>query len=389
MNTISNQQSSRLLSLDILRGITIAGMILVNNPGSWSHIYAPLQHAPWEGLTPTDLVFPFFMFIMGISTYLSLMKQNFAASPLILFKIAKRTVLIFIIGLALSWFGLTCRSLAAGDSLFVAMTHFENLRILGVLQRLGLSYGIAALLSVCVKHKYLPLLISVILVGYFLILLFGNGFEQSENNLISVIDRAVLGANHMYKEVDANGVKIAFDPEGLLSTLPCVAHVLIGFLCGKWMMEKRDNFVRIQRLLLVGTGLAFAGYFLHYGCPINKKIWSPTYVLITCGMAAQLLAVLIWLIDVKRKDGWTTFFHTFGINPLIIFVFAGVIANILVSVKVPFDGKLKTVKGYVYDQLLQPYLGDKFGSLLFSLLIITVCWSFGYYLYKKKIYIKI
>ena len=387
--SLTTAQSSRLLSLDILRGITIAGMIMVNNPGSWSNVYAPLRHAHWHGLTPTDLVFPFFMFIMGVSTYLSLRKFNFEPSKNATWKIARRTLLIFVIGVALGWFGQLTRGVASGESLAVAASHFETLRILGVLQRLALAYGLAAMTAVLVKGRLLPWLIGILLFGYYLILRLGNGFEMSEENIIAVVDRALWGKAHMYKDTTPEGVRIAFDPEGLLSTLPSIAHVLIGFLFGKLITENRDNHKRVEKLLIWGTLLAFAGLLFQYGCPINKKIWSPTFVLITTGFAAQLLGLLIWIIDIHKKKRWSGFFHAFGVNPLIIYLFAGVMANLLSAIRFEWQGENISVKGFAYQVLLRPWAGDIFGSLLYALLFISLCWLFGYMLYKNKIYIKL
>ena len=242
MNAIpASPKSSRLLSLDILRGITIAGMIMVNNPGSWSYAYAPLRHAHWHGLTPTDLVFPFFMFIMGVSTFLSLRKFNFEPSKAAVRKVVRRTILIFVIGVALGWFGQLTGGLASGESFGVAATHFDTLRILGVLQRLALAYGFAALIVLFIKTKYLPWIIGLLLLGYFLILRLGKGFEMSEENIIAVVDKSIMGAAHMYKDTTPEGVRLAFDPEGLLSTIPSIAHVLIGFLFGKMIVENKEN----------------------------------------------------------------------------------------------------------------------------------------------------
>jgi len=389
MPTIPNQNSSRLLALDILRGITIAGMILVNNPGTWTSIYEPLEHAPWHGLTPTDLVFPFFMFIMGISTYLSLRKFDFQPTKPVVLKILRRAFTIIFIGLFLNWFGLTCRSLGAGESFGEAISHFDTLRFTGVLQRLGLAYGFASLIAVTVKYKHLPALIVTILIGYFLILVFGNGFEMSESNIISIIDRNILTDNHIYHDVNLEGVKIGLDPEGLLSTIPSIAHVLIGFMCGKLITDSVNNMQRIYKILLVGVILSFLGYIFQYAMPINKKIWSSTYVLITCGMGVSLLGILIWIIDVKKNVKWTSFFNVFGVNPLFIFVLSGILANILANTKFMYQNELISIKGFIYSQLLQPWAGDKFGSMLYAILFVTLCWSFGYILYKKKIYIKI
>ncbi len=389
---MSQQSSSRLLALDVLRGITIAGMIMVNNPGSWESIYAPLEHASWNGLTPTDLVFPFFMFIMGISTYVSLRKFDFEFSSPTLFKILKRTVIIFLIGLGLAWLSLSFRTfnslsveeLGFMDRLIQSVTNFEHVRILGVMQRLALTYGITSLIAIFVKHKYIPYIVVITLVGYFLLLLFGNGFEFGENNIISVVDRAILGANHMYVD---NGVVL--DPEGLLSTIPAIAHVLIGFYCGKILLNAKGNSEKIQQLFIIGTILMFAGFLLSYGCPINKKIWSPTYAIVTCGLASLLLALLVWIIDMKGHKKWSVFFQSFGVNPLFIYVAAEVLAILMGSISFIHNGANISIKGFVYQICLQPYLGDYLGSFIFALLFVGLNWMIGNVLYKKQIYIKI
>lgn len=364
----------RLLALDVLRGITIAGMIMVNNPGSWGYVYAPLQHAPWIGLTPTDLVFPFFMFIMGISTYISLRKYNFEFSRSAALKILKRTVVIFAIGLGISWFSLLCRT---GE-----VFPFDHIRILGVMQRLALCYGATAIIALVMKHKYIPYLIAFLLIGYFIILITGNGFEYNTTNILSIVDRAVLGEAHMYKD---NGI----DPEGVLSTIPSIAHVLIGFCVGKLLMEVKDINEKIERLFLVGTILTFAGFLLSYGCPISKKIWSPTFVLVTCGLASSFLALLVWIIDVKGYTKWSRFFESFGVNPLFIYVMGAVLSILLGSITFTYSGETISLHGYIYNIILRPLLGDYPGSLAFALLFVTLNWCIGYILYKKKIYIKI
>lgn len=364
----------RLLALDVLRGITIAGMIMVNNPGSWGYVYAPLQHAPWIGLTPTDLVFPFFMFIMGISTYISLRKYNFEFSRSAALKILKRTVVIFAIGLGISWFSLLCRT---GD-----VFPFDHIRILGVMQRLALCYGATAIIALIMKHKYIPYLIAFLLIGYFIVLITGNGFEYNTTNILSIVDRAVLGEAHMYKD---NGI----DPEGVLSTIPSIAHVLIGFCVGKLLMEVKDINEKIERLFLVGTILTFAGFLLSYGCPISKKIWSPTFVLVTCGLASSFLALLVWIIDVKGYTKWSRFFESFGVNPLFIYVMGAVLSILLGSITFTYGGETISLHGYIYNVLLRPWLGVYPGSLVFALLFVTLNWCIGYVLYKKKIYIKI
>ena len=382
--------NQRLLALDILRGITISGMILVNNPGSWGSIYAPLEHASWIGLTPTDLVFPFFMFIMGISTYISLRKYDFKWSGATVWKIVKRTLVIFAIGLGIAWFSMFCRtwnSLSGGEISFWSRLGqsawtFDHIRILGVMQRLALSYGAAALIAILMKHKYIPYLIAGLLVVYLCILLFGNGFEYNETNILSIVDRAVLGISHMYKD---NGI----DPEGILSTIPAIAHVLIGFSCGKLLMEVKDINEKIQRLFIIGTILTFSGFLLSYGCPISKKVWSPTFALVTCGLASSFLALLIWIIDVKDKKAWTRFFESFGINPLFMYVLAAIFSILLGNIHFSYQGEAISLQGFAYQKVLQPVFGDYFGSLVFALLFVSLVWICGYVLYKKKIYIKI
>ena len=317
MTPSTNQRPKRLMALDVLRGITIAGMILVNNPGSWGNIYAPLRHASWNGLTPTDLVFPFFMFIMGMSTYMSLRKYDFQFSGAAITKILRRTVVLFLIGMFLAWFSMFMRGIFNGAEFWESVLTFDHIRILGVIPRLAICYGVGALLGLAFKRKALAWLVAAMLVVYALLLIFGNGFEFADTNVIAVVDKAVLGEAHMYTD-HVNGVSLVFDPEGLVSTLPSIAHMLIGFLCGGMIMATKDNTLRINRLFIVGTILTFAGFLLDYGMPINKKICSPTFVLTTCGLASSFLGLLIWIIDIKGYRRWSRFFESFGVNPLFL-----------------------------------------------------------------------
>ncbi len=389
--------NTRILALDIMRGITIAGMIMVNNPGSWSHLYAPLAHAEWNGFTPTDLVFPFFMFIMGISTYISLQKYNFEFSTSALRKIVKRTVVIFLIGLAIGWFGRFCRywvnpteGLSFLENLWNATWTFDQLRILGVMQRLALCYCAASIIALTVKHSRIPYIIITLLVGYFILIMAGNGFAYNETNILSIVDRAILTPDHMYKD---NGI----DPEGLLSTIPAIAHVLLGFCMGRMMLANKNKTMdresllqsHIVTLFIVGTILTFSGLLLSYGCPINKKIWSPTFVLTTCGMASSTLALLIWIIDVKGKRKWSMFFESFGINPLFMYVLGGVMSILFDCIHFPWGEGSISIHGFFYDVCFVPLFGNLNGSLAYALLFIAINWIIGYQLYKRKIYIKI
>lgn len=385
--------SNRLLALDILRGITIAGMITVNNPGSWGHIYAPLEHASWNGLTPTDLVFPFFMFIMGVSTYFSLRKYNFEWSGSAALKIIRRTVVIFAIGLAVAWFGMFMRGITGEMAVLDAALQFDQIRILGVMPRLALCYCAGSLIALCCSRRFLPWLITAMLVVYAIILLTGNGFEFASHNIIARVDNAVLGEAHMYHDT-IDGTRLAFDPEGLLSTLPSIAHMLIGFMVGGMLVDTRDNTLRINKLFILGTILTFSGFLLDFGMPINKKIWSPTFVLTTCGLAASFLGLLIWIIDIKGYKKWCRFFEAYGINPLFMYVLGAVLSILLGTIKVPYaaaEAGVTSIKGWIYQAVLMPAAGDDatLASLMFALLFVASTWPVGYFLYRKKIYIKI
>lgn len=398
--------NKQILALDILRGITIAGMVMVNNPGSWGKIYAPLRHAEWNGLTPTDLVFPFFMFIMGISTYISLRKYDFTYTHASALKILRRTALIWLIGLSVAWFSKFCyywasapSDLSFWENLWGAVWSFPRLRIMGVMPRLALCYCAASLVALTMKHSRIPYLIASLLAGYFVILLLGNGFAyDGEVNIIAIVDRAILGSAHMYND---HGI----DPEGILSTIPSIAHVLTGFCVGRIMLNRpatpqatpanagdsRESLLNhhLIQLFLVGTILTFLGLLLSYGCPINKKIWSPTYALVTCGLASSFLALLIWIIDVKGYRRWTLFFEAFGVNPLFMYVLGGVLSILFNTIQLPWDEGSISIHTLIYKHWLTPLCGEMFGSFLYAVIFIIMTWSIGYQLYKRKIYIKI
>lgn len=394
MTQIEKQRPNRLLALDILRGITIAGMILVNNPGSWGHIYAPLAHAEWNGLTPTDLVFPFFMFIMGVSTYFSLRKYDFKLTGKAFWKILRRTVVIFAIGIAIAWLSrFLSRANSPEYTMWEAIMNFGDIRILGVMPRLALCYGIGSLMALLIRKRSLPWVVAAMLVAYAVILLSGNGFSFADDNVIAQVDRAVLGEAHMYTS-HMNDVELKFDPEGLLSTLPSIAHMLIGFMCGGLIMSVKDNNLRINKLFIVGTILTFAGFLLDFGMPINKKVWSPTFVLTTCGLASSFLGLLIWILDIKGYKRWCEFFRAFGVNPLFMYVFGSVLSIVLSNIRVAYaasDSGMISVKGWLYKAVWIPCAGgdETLASLFFALTFVIAVWCVGYVLYRNKIYIKI
>lgn len=381
--------SSRILAIDILRGFTIAAMILVNNPGGPEEEgFAPLQHADWIGLTPTDLIFPTFMFIMGITTYLSLRKFNFTWSVTCARKIAKRAFLLWGIGLALVWLFAFTRGMISPDNaelgffqrLGVAANSFGTMRILGVLPRLGICYGLAAVIALSVNHKLIPWLIVAIFVAYYVLLTLGNGYAHDGTNLLDIVDKAVLGANHVYKWDTP-------DPEGILSTLPALGHVLIGFCVGKAIMSLNDLNDKIERMFIIGALLLIGGTLLAYLCPISKKLWTPTFAMVTCGIGCTLLALLTWAIDKHHHiNGVTRFFDVFGVNPLALYVLSDLLL-IPVSILPLFGGH--TLQQLVYDHVLSAFLPVAWASLSWAVLYVLLNWSAGYYLWKKKIYIKL
>lgn len=356
-------KKKRLLSLDVLRGITVAGMILVNNAGG-PFTYAPLQHAEWNGLTPCDLVFPFFLFIMGISTYIALYKFDFKPSSQVLYKIVKRTVLILLIGWGIDWFHCICK----GDFL-----PFDHLRLTGVFPRIALCYGIVSLIAIYINHKHLLKLSALLLIGYTLILLLGNGYLCDESNVLGIVDRALLGSSHLYQ-------KSPIDPEGFTSTLSAIAHTLIGFYCGQIIFRTKDIDQKVLQLFLIGFILLSIGWLFSFGLPLNKRVWSPTFACLTCGGASSLLAMLMFLIDIKGKERWGKFFVIFGVNPLFLYVLSEMLA-ILFGV---FGVKRMLYDG-IHLWVTDPYLASATYAILFTLLL----GAFGYPLYKRKIYIKI
>lgn len=368
----------RLKSLDTLRGLTIAAMIVVNNPGSWSHMYTPLDHAEWNGVTPTDFIFPFFMFIMGVSMCFSLKRFNYTLNADATKKILTRGVGIYLVGLIIT----ICARLG-----FTGHVDFSALRLSGVLARLAICYVLGSLIALSAKPRTIVWTIAVILVGYTLLLLFGHGFDQTADNILSRVDIAVLGT-HMY------GYDVAkdwnFDPEGVLSTLPGIAHVLIGFLVGKVLMSPAKREEKMLRLLLQGGAFIIVAFLLQYACPLNKKVWSPTFVLMTCGAGCVMIALLTQLIDVKGHGRCARFFDVIGINPLFCYVLADVYAIGFVAAKLPIGGESVSINECIQRFLIHPCFGDgNFGSLMFSLVILALTWIVALPLYRKHIIVKL
>ena len=379
------EKQKRLVALDILRGITIAGMITVNNPGSWSHIYAPLRHAPWNGCTPTDLVFPFFVFVMGVAMYISWSKKDFRLTWRAAGKLLYRGLMLILIGWIVGCYGITLRTLTGdGSWADVGYKIVHNLRFLGVFPRLGLVSLFAGFLLLLFKPKRMPWVIAVLLIAYCVLIAVTGSFELNDSNILARVDVAVLGDSHMYHK---DG--IAFDPEGLLSTIPCIAHCLIGTMAGMLIMRTGDKWQKVNNLFILGSIMLMSGFLLDYAFPINKSMWSASYVLVTCGLASLLLALLVWIIDIKGKRRWSVFFESFGANPLFIYVLSALIVITISNIRFGFHGEQYSVWSFWYKVCMQPLFGDKGGSLACALSLVGLMWCIGYPLYRKRIYIKI
>ena len=372
------QQQDRLIALDTFRGATIALMILVNNPGTWAHVYAPLRHAEWHGCTLTDLVFPFFLFIVGVAMRFSFEKYEMCKYGPLFWKIINRTITIFVFGLLLNAFP------------FIKQDwDWSTLRILGVLQRIALAYFFASIIVVRTDIKGLVMISFGLLVSYWL-LLTGYGWYSGldpyglKTNLVLVIDKLILGESHLW-----GGTGIQFDPEGLLSTIPSIVTVLIGFLVGTMIKTANDHKDNVQRMAVLGALLIILGWVWGFLFPINKQLWTSSYVLYTGGTATIVLSAMIWLIDVQGIKLWSKPFVIFGSNSIFIFVASGIWAKILLIIKFNLDGKLVSGYSYLYKTVFQPLAGDLNGSLLFALFHVLMFWLILAWMYKKKIFIKL
>lgn len=388
--------NQRFYSLDVFRGATVALMILVNNPGSWQHIYTPLEHAPWHGCTPTDLVFPFFLFAVGNALAFVMPKMEAAGTSIFLRKVFRRALLIFAIGLFLNWFPFVGWS---GDELvlrhWVSPTNPESgVRILGVLQRIALCYLFASLIIYFFKPSGAFVAAAVLLLGYWLMCMLGNPADPYSINgwFGTAIDKKILGVAHMYK-----GEGFAFDPEGLMSTMAAITQVIFGYLAGSYIIQKGKTFEMCTGLFVIAGVLIFAGFCWHMVFPINKKIWTSSFVLYTTGLAIFILAMLIYLIELRGRKGIITkFFDVFGKNPLFIFFLSGFLPRALALLRwvdhTGPDGKpvYTSTLPWLYDHLCKNVsVNMNNGSLLYALFTVAFFWLIAYLLDKKKIYIKV
>ncbi len=436
--------TQRYYSLDVFRGATVALMILVNNPGSWTYSYSPLKHAPWHGLTPTDLVFPFFLFAVGNAMAFVMPRLQAAGDATFWRKILKRTLLIFFIGLFLNWWPFARwqddELLVNGWTWINSSGAVSGVRILGVLQRIALCYFFASIIVYYLKARGAFLAGLILLLLYWLYCVWANpadpyslaGWAGTD------IDKNILGEAHMYR-----GEGIAFDPEGLMSTIPAIVQVIFGYLVGDYILkkgrgtddswqvtgdrreltvdsrqitddsqqetrneieqtrkEKRET-VQLYQILtglfIAAMAFLFAGYAWGLSFPINKKIWTSSYVVLTTGMAIAILATLIYAVEEKKLRGWwTRFFDVFGKNALFVFALSAFLPKGLRLIRIPNGINEKGVAQYIspwnglYEKVYKFVPGaPEIGSLLFALTVILFMWAICYWMDKKRIYIKV
>ena len=371
--------SNRYLALDVLRGMTIAFMIIVNTPGSWSNLYGPLAHADWHGFTPTDLVFPTFLFVVGNAMSFALKKLHEMKPGDFYKKVFKRAALIFLIGWLLNYFPFFDYN-EAGELVAVKLS---EVRLLGVLQRIALAYLLAALVVFWTGEKGAWIIGVASLILYWPIMYFfgeaGDPYSLTGNAQIK-LDLALIGEKRMYM-----GEGIPFDPEGILSTLTSMVNVLAGFIVGKFIQKKGNHTSTVQTLLISGIILLALAYTWDLVFPINKKIWTSSYVLLTLGWDLILISLLIFVVEVQKISKWTYFFQAFGRNPLILYVLSGVVISIFSMIPM---GET-TFKGWLYASFYTSWLGPKTASFLFAISYMLLIWVIGYAMDKKKIYIKV
>ena len=397
----------RLLSLDVFRGLTVAGMLLVNDPGTWSAIYPPLEHAPWHGWTPTDLIFPFFLFIVGITTHLSLSARRARGDDdgELRKQILRRGALIFLVGFLVNGFPFFTWGTVPGnaDPSFLArvVDRLYHWRILGVLQRIGLAYMCAALLTYRADVKRILVTAGSMLLGYWLVMtvfpvprtggtLGALLLDSPPNTMAAFWDRVVLDwtrfglGNHLWSG------SMTWDPEGLLSTVPAICTAMLGALAGRWIGTERSLGERLNGLFAGGCLGMVLGMIWNWGFPINKGIWTSSYVLFTAGMACVSIATIMWLVDVHGYKRWTSFFVIYGTNPLVAFVGSGILARLIYSViSVDYAGRRMSLQAAIYQSMFASWLSPLNASLAFALCFVGLWFGILYVLYRRQIFVKL
>jgi predicted acyltransferase len=364
--------AGRLLSLDVFRGLTVAGMVLVNNPGTWSSVYAPLRHADWHGCTPTDLIFPFFLFIVGVAIPFSLASRAESGSGPALARIFRRALLIFALGIllhAIPWF------------------QWDTLRIPGVLQRIAACYLVAALIYLAAGPRGQATWVAALLLGYWAVLTLvpvpghGAGNLGKEWNLAAYLDRALLGPQHLWR------VARVYDPEGLLSTVPAVATTLLGVLTGGWLRSGRAPALVWRGLVWAGGALVALGWLWGLAFPLNKPLWTSSYVLYTGGWALLVLAACYWLIEARGRAGWAAPLVVFGVNALALYFLSTLVAKLLVIIKV--GEPARPLQAWLFGHLFAPWAAPVNASLAYALAYLALWWALMWALNRAGVRIRV
>jgi predicted acyltransferase len=370
-------RKERLVSLDVFRGMTIAGMILVNNPGDWGNIYSPLKHAEWNGITPTDFIFPFFLFIVGVAISLALGKKfEEGITRDIYVKILRRFVVIFGLGLLIA---------------AVPFFEFSTLRIPGVLQRIAICYLIASLIFLQTNWKLQAIIGGILLFVYWILMTWipVTGCEittiaDKACNLSAYLDRLVLGENHIWS------LGKVYDPEGILSTLPAITTTISGVLTGTWLRAKRQDLEKVNGIFFFGVSLCALGWFWNLFFPFNKSLWTSSYVVYTSGLALCFLGFCYWLIDIKGYKKWSKPFVIFGVNALALYVGAELLAKSMYLINVAgTNGEPISLQGWIYNNLFLAIASPVTASLLYAICFILLWLFVMWLLYRKEIYIKV
>ena len=395
-------------------------MILVNNPGSWSHIYSPLEHAEWHGLTPTDLVFPFFLFAVGNALAFVMPRFEEKGEAYFWKKIIRRTLLIYAIGLFLNWWPFVRwqndHLVGVGWTWVNSEGKIAGIRVLGVLQRIAICYFFGSVIAYYLKVRGAFLAGLILLLLYWLLAYtLGDPVDpySKAGFFGNAIDERILTWPHMYsgEPYTMNGVVHPFDPEGLMSTIPAIVNVIFGFLVGdyirkrgKYIQQMEDNAVKglgiyqtLTVLFIAAVGFMVAGYVWDLSFPVNKRIWTSSYVVLTTGMATAILATLVYAIEVKGTRNWITrFFDVFGKNALFVFALSAFLPRGLRLIRIPNglnangDPVYVSPWNFIYERGYKLIPGDpRIGSLLFALTVIAFMWAVCYWLDRKKIYIKV
>lgn len=380
-------QGKRLASLDAFRGITIAAMILVNNPGTWSAVYAPLRHATWHGWTPTDLVFPFFLFIVGVAVAFAYKKRLTAGvdkKPLVL-KALKRAVILFGLGLLLAAYPFFTFSPEFSS------LDFGTLRIPGVLQRIAVCYLIVTLLFLYARPRWEYLFAAIILFGYWaavtLIPVPGSGpgvLDQPAATLAGYLDRVLFG-DHLWSAANRE-----WDPEGFLSTFPAVVTTLIGVWTGRLLLSDREPLEKVVRMLVWGFAALFAGYVWNWFFPINKSLWTSSYVLLSGGLAMGGLGICYWIADIRGRDRWTRPFVEYGVNAITIYVLSGLFVRTLLTIQIPGrEGVSESLQVWIFENVFAPLGPPRFASLVYALVWVSGFYLIAHWMYRRRLIVKV